>query len=425
VEERRITFMYLEIVKRRLIAAWEFISGGGLMRSGLVTGTFLALIVGIVFFLIHERGRRHYANLKEHIKQKIDGGVAPVAPSGPKPGGMEPLTLTRFESAERTSPEFASVTMLPGLGMSVLQVTAYVPGRGEIPLLVAPTLDSLSPPANANSAKAPVAVDLSQLHGQLEVPWAGTLRSTTENWQGQEFAVPGVAGGLLGGRAVSHVATDILIDGGSATGTFDASDFEGHWPGTTRVKVTVLLIGSRLELTVLATNAGTSPEPMGIGWMPHFALRDDRQRVVLKLPPGDVVETAGPGGIPTGRFLPAKAAVSRFISPGGEQLNDVPINETLAHMKPGLLEEGAVAELRFPEAGYGLRLSAMSSSIKALRVDARAGNPYVSLGMETNFPDPLGPEWPTGNASGMAMLMPGQSLEWRMKMDIFLLADHP
>ena len=440
MEERRITHMYFEMVAPRVRAVWEFVAGGGLMRSGMVTATFLALIVGGVFFLIHERGKQHLTHIKQRVKQKLDGGVAPVTLAGPKPGGMDPLTLTRPETPGITVPEFASVTMLPGLGMSVLQITAYIPGRGEVPLLIAPTLESLSPAVSSSGTAdlTTVPAGMSEPHGELELPWADVLGGAAEasgkllgvSWQGRDFTVPragsrdAVEGGLLGGLAASNVATDLVIDGGSASATFDRSDFDGHWPGTTRVKVTVLMVGTRMELTVLATNAGAISEPMGIGWMPRFALTD-RAGVVLKVPEAGHLEM-GSTGLPTGRIMPAAGALSGFSGRSGAPLGDLSIDESLVQLKPGgVLEDGPMAELRFPEQGYGIRMAAISSTVHALRVDARAGNPYVLLGMATNYPDPLGREWPKNSGSEMVTLMPGQSLEWRVRLDIFALADHP
>jgi hypothetical protein len=38
-------------------------------------------------------------------------------------------------------PEFLSVTLLPGRGMNVLQITAYIPGKGEVNLLASPSIE--------------------------------------------------------------------------------------------------------------------------------------------------------------------------------------------------------------------------------------------------------------------------------------------
>ena len=50
-------------------------------------------------------------------------------------GGEDVLTLTRKATNSGSKPEFLSVTLLPGRGMNMFQVTAAIPGKGEIPLL--------------------------------------------------------------------------------------------------------------------------------------------------------------------------------------------------------------------------------------------------------------------------------------------------
>jgi hypothetical protein len=72
-----------------------------------------------------------------------------------------------------------------------------------------------------------------------------------------------------------------------------------------------------------------------------------------------------------------------------------------------------------PEAGYGLRITAGSETIRAVEVRSPADAPYVVLGMQTNLDDPFGKEWPEGQ--GIATLQPGQTLEWRLRLEIFSL----
>ena len=64
----------------------------------------------------------------------------PAAPAAVQIGGENALTLTRKATAGGSKPEFLSVTLLPGRGMNMFQVTAAIPGKGEIPLLRSPSL---------------------------------------------------------------------------------------------------------------------------------------------------------------------------------------------------------------------------------------------------------------------------------------------
>ena len=65
---------------------------------------------------------------------------ATAAPATVQIGGEDVITLTRKAGTGGSKPEFLSVTLLPGRGMNMLQVTAAIPGKGEIPLLHSPSV---------------------------------------------------------------------------------------------------------------------------------------------------------------------------------------------------------------------------------------------------------------------------------------------
>ena len=55
-------------------------------------------------------------------------------------GGEPVVVLQRPSSGNKTEPQFLEATILPGRGMAVLQIKAYLPGKGEISLLNSPPL---------------------------------------------------------------------------------------------------------------------------------------------------------------------------------------------------------------------------------------------------------------------------------------------
>ena len=84
-----------------------------------------------------------------------------------------------------------------------------------------------------------------------------------------------------------------------------------------------------------------------------------------------------------------------FSSDRGSGLATAGLDETYAHLLSGPGTRSA-AELRDTDFGYGLRLTPMSPSIRALRVLAPADKPWVGLAPETNYDDALGGEWTGG-----------------------------
>jgi hypothetical protein len=97
------------------------------------------------------------------------------------------------------------------------------------------------------------------------------------------------------------------------------------------------------------------------------------------------------------------------------------LDDTFVHLRAGLLESGPVTELRDPKSGYGLRMTLMSSTIKALRVHAPAGENFVSIAPQFNYDDPFGREWPKEEDTGIVVLQPGQSVQWMVRLEIFSL----
>jgi aldose 1-epimerase len=130
------------------------------MRSGLLTMIVLtAALLGVAFgWRAHTQGR--FAQLKSELKSKTLVTPAAVV----RPGGQDAVVLQRSQIAVGTAPEFLSATLLPGRGMNVLQITAYLPGKGEVQLLASPSLDEAGKMDGVDATEGRVSA------------WAGLLR---------------------------------------------------------------------------------------------------------------------------------------------------------------------------------------------------------------------------------------------------------
>jgi hypothetical protein len=380
---------------------------------------------------VHEKGKGHLTELKEQL-----GAPQPVVEvEAAQPGGQAAIVLNRDQSPGAVVPEFLSATVLPGRGMNVLQITAFVPGRGAVPLLASPPLAEAAKAMSGAGDDADGQASLTN-GAAFEVPWAGRMTgaplpggmSVLANWHGRGLTLPlnwtdgsavGAIGGLLLRRGASAATPSVMPDGGVAQASFAADDFDGHWASKTEVKATVLLSARTIDLTVVARNAGSEPEPMGIGWRPRFAIGGDREQVRLRVPSRMRAETKdGLGGLPTGRLVPVERD---FSGPEGSALGPAGLNELYVGLRSGELSDGPVVELRDPAAGYGIRMTALSASIKAVRVVAAAKGNFVEIDPQTNYDDPLGREWGRDVDAGLVVLQPGESLQWKMRLELFPL----
>ncbi len=275
----------------------------------------------------------------------------------------------------------------------------------------------------------------------IELPWASRISgvatpggdSLVTTWRGMRLELPtdakdsyGVggamaAGGMLLKQASESVTTNVMPDGGEAQAIFRPGNFGGHWPSQTEVTVTAIMSGKAIDLKVVARNTGNTAEPIGIGWHPRFAiLNGHRGQMMLRLPQAQRVEVKDRRtGQLSGRLLPVEGTEYDFTAREGAQLGALNLDDSFVHLRTGLMEDGPVAELRDPENDYGLRLIAMSPTIKAMRVYAPLDGSFISIEPQFNFDDPFGHEWTREEDTGMVVLQPGQSTQWKIRMEIF------
>jgi aldose 1-epimerase len=407
------------------------------MRSGMLTFPILVILLAGLAFGWREHRLGQFAQLKKELNKR------PVSDAPVRPGGQDVVQLQRSQIAGDNGPEFLSATLLPGRGMNVLQITAYLPQKGEVNLLASPTLQEAAKLLTGTGADANGAKSLA-MGAAIEMPWASRisgLSTPDENnlstiWHGTRLVLPTdakdsyavantvAAGGLLLKQPSDSINTNAMPDGGEAQATFRPGNFDGHWPSQTEIMTTVALSGKAITLKIVARNTGNTAEPMGIGWHPRFAiLNGHRAQMMLRLPEGLRVEVKDRrSGELSGRLVPVEKTEYDFTARTGAQLGALHLDDSFVHLRTGLLENGPMAELRDPENDYGLRITAMTSNIKAIRVYAPLDGSYISIEPQSNYDDPFGRQWARDEDTGMVVLQPGQSMQWQIRLQIFSLS---
>jgi len=414
----------------------------GFSTSGWLTPLLVALLCVVLLVAAFEHGRGNLHRLKTAVDPQ--SGFQPPKTTGP--GGQDPIRLTRSATAIGSQPEFISATLLPGRGMNLFELMAAIPGHGEVPLIVSPSL------ADATQLLSGAGDDVNgsrstSLGGAFLVPWAGHLTgspvvssgSTAPDmpklqtlWQDQRLAFPAAGPnstlsveGMLLNRITDTVKTTVIGDGQSAQATFHgvapAPPASSDWPSTYDVSITVELTGRTLDLSVTTTNTGRTPMPVGTGWHPYFAIPSgDRANALLTIPSTNVVEVNRHTGLPTGKTVAIDNAPINFMHAAGSKLGTAAIDETYVDLQSGILADGPIAQLRDPAFNYLLRIIPLTDNIKNMRVIAPADKQWVSIGPATNLDDPFGPEWKTPEDSGIVTLAPGDSFHWKVRLEISL-----
>jgi galactose mutarotase-like enzyme len=426
--------MYLALILQAFARMRRRLWHAAVMRSGMMTMIVLTLVLMVLALGWNEHRLGHFGELKRDLKKKPLQDISTM-----RPGGQDVIQLQRSQFGNVSGPEFLSATLLPGRGMNVLQITAYLPDKGEVSLLASPSLGEAYQLLNGRGADAAGGESLA-MGGAIELPWAGQISGTASVdgqslatvWRGHPLSLPVAGGGtmatggLLLNRASTTEISNVMPDGGEAQVSFHAGDFDGHWVSQTDIATTVELSGRAIEMTVQARNAGSEAEPMGIGWQPRFAiLSGNRGQETLRLPMAERVEvTDRRNGLPSGKLLPVTGTEYDFTGRNGARLGSLNLDDSFVHLKSAFMDNGPMAELRDPESGYGLRITAMTSNIKAMRIYAPAGANFISIDPQFNFNDPFGHEWAKDEDTGMVMLQPGQSVQWKIRLEIFSLTQN-
>lgn len=400
-----------------------------LTNTGRVTPLLVAAFCVVVLLaaLAHVRGRFHI------IRTSVLPPLPVSTPSGP--GGQQAVVLTRTATTGSTQPEFVSATLLPGRGANLLQLVASVPGRGQVPVLASPSVDDAGHLFSGTGGDVNGGAS-TEVGAALLAPWAGYLVGTSTStpgllqasWDDRRLSFPASGAdstrslaGLLLNRPSDSAGKTSSSDAVSSRIQFQAGSFNGNWPSSTDMVVDANLASTSFELTATAHNSGSASMPFGIGWLPHFAIpAGARNQMLLRIPSSSAVSVDG-AGRPTGQFHSVAGSATDFSRAGGIPVTAAGLDITYNDLQSGVMGDGPLAEIRFPNQGYGIRLTPLTENTKGLRVLLPPGGNWIVLAPMTNFDDPFGSEWKGVANAGLAVVAPGEQLVWRVRVEIFPL----
>jgi aldose 1-epimerase len=321
--------------------------------------------------------------------------------------------------------------------MAVLQIKAYLPGKGEIDLLNSPPLPEAEKLLNQGDDE--FGNEIFKIGGAILLPYANRIRGKLSpdgktitatvagkivrlpaNWSGNQ---PGAEKHSIHGLMRRSQFQDVNAHNGPQDSTvsalLSAGNFSNHWVSDTDVKVAGTLSYGAFDLAVTAKNVGHDPLPMGIGWHPYFVLLGgDRQQVRLHLPSETrAVMNNYDDSFTTGQRVPVKGTPYDFSAPAGHALGTQYLDDNFSKLNYNANGE-TVSEIVDPAAKYGLRLITISPEIKSIQVYAPPQKNFVALEPQFNLPDPYDKNWGSAD-TGMVLLQPGQSVTWHVRLELF------
>ncbi|HYK36302.1 aldose 1-epimerase [Alloacidobacterium sp.] len=354
-------------------------------------------------------------------------------------GGENIVKLQRAATSNGAKPEFLSATILPGRGMNLFQITANVPGKGEVNVFASPSLEDASaklngqPPADLNGnasfsfGGAFLVPCPNRIRGKLSADgktitteWNGKSITLPANWVGKK---PGAEKHAMHGLILASKAEDVQTqstpDGQTVTGVIHAGNFGGYWPSQTDLNFTIALSGDAVEAIITAKNVGNEDEPMAIGWHPYFNIPSgDRTQARLHVPADVYAQVNNYDDVfPTGKLIPVKGTEYDFNEPDGVPLGSMFLDDNFAHLKRS--DDNVVVSLTDPASKYGVNIIGESPEIKTVQIYAPPDKSFTAIEEQFNFGDPWGKEW-HGMDTGMVTLKPGQSVTWKCKLALFV-----
>jgi galactose mutarotase-like enzyme len=351
-------------------------------------------------------------------------------------GGQKIVTLHRTASST-TKPEFTSVTVLPGRGMQLLQITANFPGKGNVDVLASPDLagakQMLDEKDNDNG-------DLGYRLGSVFlVPYPNRIRgelsadgkTLNTEWEGHKITLPAnnigkntgaerhAMHGLILKAKTDNVSVNDIPGGQQVTGVIHAGDFGGHWLSKTDLDFTISLTADAVDTTVVARNVGKEAAPIAIGWHPYFNLPSkDRSQVRIHIPASQLAEVDNYDNVfPTGKMKPVDGTQYDLRAPNGVPLgkNFYDDNWSKLDWKNGVVTVKVID----PAFNYGVAIEGISPEIKTIQMYAPPPMQFVAIEDQFNFADPFSKIW-KGMDTGMVTLKPGQSTKWHVRLRVFV-----
>ncbi len=359
------------------------------------------------------------------------------AQTGTEIGGQKVVTISR-KAISTTHPEFTSITLAPGRGMEIIQITANFPGKGGVNVLASPDL------AGAKQMLDVKDDDFGdfgyRLGAAFLVPYPNRIRGTlsadkktlTTTWQGHTLTLPANNSGKLP-TAEKHAMHGLILKaktddvkvaqipgGEKVTGTIHAGNFGGHWLSSTDLDLTIMLTADSVDASIVAHNVGKEAEPIALGWHPYFAFPSgDRTQVQIHIPGENYAHVDNYDNVfPTGELSPVGGTQYDLRNPNGAPLGKNFYDDNWS--KLDWKDSAATVKVIDPKAKYGVAIEGLSPEIKTIQMYAPPTQNFAAIEHQYNFADPFNTKLWKGMDTGMVTLKPGASTRWHVRLKVFV-----
>ncbi len=351
-------------------------------------------------------------------------------------GGQSAVELQAPYHEGQSTPSIVNATILPGYGMNVFQITAYLPGLGLFNMLTSLPLDE----AATYLKEEPFGNRSFMVGGAMLIPFAGRIRGTlcadgksiSINIQGNQVTLPanwssnGNTGGekvamhgLILDRPMDSIKTGSDEDTAFVEAKLLAHDYGIKWPGSAEHTFRYSLKESAFYISITTRNVGDTELPFSIGWHPYFTFPSkSRESIKLHIHSQDRAELNNYGDVfPTGTLLPLENSPFDFGSNSGQELGTLFLDDCFTNLKRDE-KNNCRTTLYDSKYNYGVDITA-NDSVKAFQVFAPVDQPFVAIEPQMNLPDPFNNNIWNDRDTGMIFLKPGEFKTYTVKVALF------
>lgn len=337
--------------------------------SGLLTALILAAVLGVLgaLWIAHLHGKLHKLSTAE---------IPPDTTALPRPGDQDVLEMNRMSPNSGVSPEFVTLSAMPGVGMGILQLALDLPGHEPQDILQATPIASMAPFLEKKTFAPKDGLEYSPI--SLKV-----------------FPLQGASTGkeVLSGQAAQDVRSDMVPGGTGATGEFPPSSVPGPTgitapPSGFQTKVSTTISDRGFDLTISAKNVSPDPQSVILSWTPKLLLPTGGLDKLRLIPP----DTVDP--------LPSEKTAVKEI-----ELKSETLPKTWTGLKYSYLSAGSELRLHNLVDSYSLRIIALSPSIRTVRAELAPGGNALALTLSTE-----------GAGGKPTVVAPGETLQWRLRI---------
>lgn len=353
--------------------------------------------------------------------------------------GEPVVTLSRPVAGDENQPQFVEATVVPSVGMNLLELKARWPGKGEVSVIQSPDISDAkrmleygNDEFGDESFKIGGAILLpypNRIRGQISPDGkiimaniAGKQVPLPANSHGSRPGAPSYAmHGLILGAKFTDVHQQDTPTESSVSADYHAGDFGGHWLSKTDVTVRMVLQNHAMDIVVSAKNVGDETLPMAIGFHPYFAIPSrGREQARLHIPANlRAIVNNYDDVFPRGQLVSVQNSPYDFTASRGAALGSLYLDDCFTDLMRNP-DGSARIEMIDPEANYGLRIETLSPEIKSIQVYAPPEKDFVALEPQFNLPDPYNRRQWHQLDTGMASLEPGQSVSWHIRLELFI-----